>query len=476
MEQNQYTKQNHTVLRLCGIALTVLVTLCILVVSSHAYDDVTEISITVGFWGDEGYVKKEVSLSELERECGTYREMYTWINQGSSPGITEAEGIYVLDVMYYCGIDPSSVYYYNFQTMDSATYANSNQQWTRSQLFGARYSYANCFQAALEDYQSDPEDYMDNPERHYTISDFFDFSNHKYSNDAWNNRYRVEPMLALKTRSTSWRSYVPASSLDYSNMSSNGKPILLFGQTGRNDITRNLMAQMVKSVHIWFNGYPDIELSSDDLTGKVGSEKRYTVTINTPDEFLSEQVAQRLEIRSSNGNVAEVDQQGNIKITGEGTAEITAVYNGRNYGSLTVTGNSDKAEKNGSGTGSGSSSGDGNGSSKGDGNKTGAGESNAMKGDTGKGLTALSQDQKSAQQIGSAGGQSSGSGDNNVKVYKISEADDVYVESRLKKSLLRILWAAGIASIALGAVIEVVYFRGQVYWAGKVIRMYKKYE
>lgn len=470
--------------------MVVLTVLCVTPIMTMAYDEVTEISITVGFWGEDGYVKTKVSLSDLAGACGTHQELYTWINRGSSPGITEAEGIYISDVMDYCGIDSSAIYYYNFHTTDAATYANSNQQWTKDQLFGSRYSYAECFMTALGDYESDPEDYMAYPESHYTIDDFFDFKERKYTKEAWNNRYRVEPMLALKTRSTKWSSYVPASKLDFSHLNNGGRPILMFGQAGRNDITRDLMAQMVDSIHIWFNGHPDIDLESEDTSGKVGDAKQYHVSVDTPDDYLTEEVKKRLIVKSSNEDVAKADQDGNITITGKGTAQITVEYNSMTYDSITITGNADES---GSGNGSGTSSGEGNGSSKGDSEDNGSGEGsmsdskssgkNASKGESSESAEkiqqvnrASAQQESSKTQTGSAGGAASGSGDDNVKVYKISEAEDTYIQSTISKKLIYALWAAGWSLLILGAVIETAYFRGQIYWADKMRRKYKHYE
>ncbi len=87
----------------------------------QAYDEVEDIKVTVGYWGGKDYVKKEVSLSELESACGVHQQVYTWINAGEAPGTTEAEGVYISDIMDYCGVNRSSVYYYNFYTVDAAT-------------------------------------------------------------------------------------------------------------------------------------------------------------------------------------------------------------------------------------------------------------------------------------------------------------------------------------------------------------------
>ena len=487
-------ERKHNYIRKCALAFALIFLLGSVVIplNAYAYDEVTEVSVTVGFWGEEEYVKDEISLSTLASACGTHREIYTWISNGSSPGTTEAEGIYILDILDYLGVDTGSVECLNFYTRDAATYTGSTQQWTTGQLFGSRYSFSDCFLAAVEDYNDDREDYMKNPESHYTINDIYDFSNKKYSNDAWNNRYRVEPMLALKTRSATWKGYTPASSLNFSGLASNGKPILIFGQAGKNDITRNLMAQMVTKIHVWYEGSPDIRLESTDTEGKVGDTKVYNLTIATPDDFLSEKVADKVKVESSDESIAKVNEDGTITITGEGSVQLNAVYNGKTYSSITITGKGEEDEGEGSGEGSGSSEGSGDGSSSGANTGEGAGTGSDTNNSQGSGDSTSNQKKNNtsnktnsvslkndnntakAQQQGSAGGAASGSGDNKIKVYTISEAEGVYVERETSKGVAITLILLGALSVGLGTVAEVFYFRSQVYWIEKAKRIYEK--
>ncbi|MBQ6582970.1 MAG: hypothetical protein IJH77_03975 [Mogibacterium sp.] len=514
--------RHRTSAKLTAWILTALLLAAMLtldVPKTEAHDAVNSISISVGFWGDTGYVKKEVSLSELASACGTHREIYTWINAGDSPGTTEAEGIYLYDILDYCGINSGAVYTYNFYTTDAGTYANSNQQWTNSQLFGTRYTYRACFETALEDYNQDREDYLKNPEGHYTVDNIFDFSGKKYTDDAWNNREAVEPMLALKTKSSNWKGYTPASGLDFSGMDANGRPILVFGQTGRNDITRNLMAQMVTKVHIWYDGSPTITFEADELDGEIGEAGTYQVTVSTPDSFLSEKVLENLKVESSDSSVAEVLDDGTIRITGEGTAEITASYGGKVYGKVTATGKKPEEPEepevpaDGSGTGTGTTTGEGTGSSTGANTGTGTGTGSVDKDAKGSGSSSSSTkdtpkntprkpqnsgshsvttqkpatvtqsgtkpdtaQQQAATQQGSSGGAASGSGNSNIKVYEISAADDVYVESVIDERVRIAVWIAAILALIAGASAETWYYRGQIHWVQQAQKAYKKYE
>lgn len=453
----------------------------------HAYDEVNDISVTVGYWAGKDYTKKKVSLSELASACGTHRQIYTWINSGNAPGTTEAEGIYISDIMNYSGVDMNSVYYYNFYTVDAGSYGHANEQWTQSQLFGIRYSCINSFRKVLKDYNEDTTDFIENPERHYTVEDIFDFSENRYTSDAWNNRVEVQPMLALRTKSSKWSGYAPASNLDYSGMTSGGKPILVFGQAVRNEMTRHLQAQMVSKIHIWFEGSPSITLEAQDLKGKVGSKKKIKVKVNTPDEFLTKKVAEEVVLSSSNTKAATVSKDGTVTIKGEGSADITATYDGKVYGTVTATGEKgesddpgeddqddkpdddqeqDDDDDNGNGSGTGTSDGDGDGSSTGantgDGNSTG--KANTHIGPTGSNNSILK----------SAGGAASGSGDNNEKFYEISTSD-----KELKESLKGSRFFMWIIIIAAGAVLagiigQSVYYRDQTNWIKRAKRTYEQ--
>ena len=498
-------KITHNWIKTYALAFALILVLGSVVIPmrSYAVDEVTDVSVTVGCWGGEDYVKDEVSLSRLASACGTHREVYTWISNGSTPGTTEAEGIYLLDIMSYFGVDVDSVESYNFYTQDAATYSGSTQQWTTGQLFGSRYSYAASFRTAVEDFEQDREDYLRNPESHYTIADIYDSGKKKYTDEAWNNRYNVEPMLALKTKSNSWKGYTPGSNLDFSGMEGNGKPILVFGQAGRTDITRNLMAQMVSKIHIWYAGAPSIELEAQEAEGKVGDKKTYNLTVTTPDEFLSQKIMDQVKIESSDNTVAKINKDGTVTITGEGTAQISAVYNGTTYGSITMTGMpGDKKEEEqkpteateaaGSGSGSGSSQGNGSGSSSGANTGTGAGTGTETNESQGSGNSvsnhkstdsqskpsgiSLKTDQRTgeASKQGSAGGAASGSGDSKVKVYTISEADQVYVERQSDGRVNAALGLLGLLAAGGGTAGEVIYFRSQVNWVKRAKRIYQK--
>ena len=463
---------------------------------AEAYDEVTSLSITVGYWGGTEYVKNEVSLTDLESALGTRRAVYTWINAGNTPGATEAEGIYLYDLMNYFGIDMNSVYYYNFYTVDGGSYDGAAKQWTYDQLFCPRYSYEDAFYQAIYDYQADPDDYMENPARHYTVNDFFDFASHSYTEDAWNNRKEVEPMLALRLRPSQWNGYIPASYLDFSSLTTTGKPVLLFGQAGTNDITRNLQAQMVYKIHIWFNGSPQITVDPTDLSGEIGASQGVMVQVSTPDSFLSQKVLEDLQYISSDDSIAQVDSNGTVTFRKEGNATITVMYAGQVVGTVGASGigNGDddtSPDGGGSGDGSGSSDGSGSGSGSGSGKNSGTGTGTGSRNAQGSGASATSRRsaastsknaskasaasaQDGSGQKGSAGGSASGGGGSNGPVYEISPAMEQLMESPVTNRLLR--WVLLVVGLALltGAVVQAVNYNSEVSWVNRAKKVYER--
>ena len=462
---------------------------------AYAYDEVNDLSFTVGYWaGNKEYTKKKVSLSELASSCGTHREVYTWIANGSTLGSTEAEGIYLSDILEYAGIDRHSVFYYNFFTSDGSSYQGAAKQWQESQLFASRYSCADSLKKIVKDYNKDPSDFMENPERHYTLEKVFDYESKQFSSEAWDDRREVQPMLALRTKPAKWSGYAPASYLDFSGLGTSGKPVLIFGQAAPNEITRNLHAQMVNKVHIWFEGSPSITLKATDLKGKVGSKKKVTVQVDTPDDFLTQQIAKDVVLSSSNTKAAKVSSEGTVTFTGKGTAEIKATYDGKTYGTLTATGEGgsgsedsddpddqgndpddgdkpDNGDGNGTGTTSGDGDGSGSGKNNGEGASTGEGDSNA----SGSGRGKISIDGTgTAKMQGSAGGAASGSGEDARKVFEISAADKELKESVAGSKLFKwIIIVAGIA-VLCGITGQSVYYRSQIKWTERAKRTYEQ--
>ena len=508
---------------------------------ANAATEVTEISVSVGYFGDL-YTKYEaVPLSELAANCGTGREIYTTVDRDSNPRTLEAEGIYIESILDYFGIDRDAVRNYNFYVSQQAgTYSGNSQQWTENELFRNRDSVYPCFMMAQQAYEdADRQDFLENPEEYYTIDDIYDFSAGKFRPEAWDQREVVRPMLALRARMRSWKGYTPGSTLDFSGMTDTGKPWLMFGQATSSEAGMMLFAQMVSEIRITYEGSPKITLRADVDEAEVGTEGSYSVSVETPDDFLTEKIRQGISIRTSDDSVASIDENGIISINGEGTADLIAEYKGQEYARITIKGRSGDADPtedpsegpteekeeptkekedptkanedaSGSGDGSGSSSGSGDGSSKADGDDTGAGAGKGENDSDGAGKdssdrsgketpggsdsnVSKKEDKKTAnaaadrsapksdnaaplaQKSGSDSGAASGSGDSDIKVYKISTTDeDSYLERVISGRLLKQLGGAAGAAVALGIGIEAIHYRRQIDWIEAAKKAYKK--
>ncbi|HAD19121.1 MAG TPA: hypothetical protein DCF42_01860 [Lachnospiraceae bacterium] len=502
---------------------------------ARAYDAVEDLTVTVGYWGDREYEKNTVSLDKLAKQCGVHQAVYTWINAGGKCGTTEAEGIYLSDLMDYFQIDRSSVYYYNFFTADSSTYSGAKQQWMNTQLFSTRYTVTDSFRKVIRAYQQHG-DYLENPDQYYNLQQVFDGGS--YTGAAWSSRKSIKPMLALKTRSASWNSYRPSSHLDFTELAETGKPVLMFGLAGQKDVSRNLQAQMVKKIHIWFEGAPEIKAKETKIDGKVGTEKKIALEVDTPDEALTEAVRKNIQWNSTNGSVASVGSDGTVTVKGAGDASITGSYSGKVFFSVKVSGTkqsnsdtnqnaqektSDTGKKSGGGTdggsgngsgsssgnGSGSSSGNGSGSSSGTGSGSGSGNQAGSGSGTGNGgsssgtgqeRAAVPSDSSSAasdssditksdasgstaqrtetdadsgQSSGKSSSGSSGS-QSGKKVYEISGADrgvNTILSSQIKPG--RMLWIV-LAALLGGFAAETLYYRDQVRWNKNITKKRKR--
>lgn len=475
--------------------------------ASQPYGEITTLDVTVGYWGMPEYSKGEVALDDLESACGIQRVVYTWIDNKPSAGTTEAEGIYIRDIMDYFDIDMDSVYYYNFFTLDSATYEASHEQWTNTNLFCNRYSFYTCYQRAYEEFiNADREDFDKNTENYFTLSDFYYSEETRgssyYLDTAWQERMPVEPMLALRAKSIRWEGDYPAASLDFSQLYSENMPTLLYGQTSVSDVGRYMMAQMVYKVHIWFEGYPVITGDVTELRGKVGDTRHINIQVQTPDDYLTQAISQDIQWQSDDESVATVDEYGNVTFVGEGEANISVVYGGRSGYSVGVassgegvgdnnddggddggeeeagsgTGNGGGANT-GDGNGSGNDVGNGNGAAEGDGNGAGneevsnagatngnASESNAQNDvdtDNRNQKWILDPESADAQTASSDGGGMSGGSGQGVKVYEVSgsqpEEESIIAEEPLQKGM----FAGGAICILAGITVEGMYFRNQ---------------
>ena len=411
-------------LLICALAIVVLPEQ-----KAYAYDEITQIEVTVSFLGGKKYTKADPTISEIENDLSMNRVIYTAI-RGNGPSTIEAEGVYVSDLLEYCGVDMSSVDRFNFETLDG--YEGSSVEWTYPNLFGPRYAVTDAFFRVIEDFEnSDPEDYALNPEYYYTITDVYDFETECYRPSVWSSRSEVDPMLALYYKRTNWNSYIRftvPSKLDYAGMETSGTPVLFYGQASASESSSHDMAKWVHKVNILYEGSPEISVENTPIEGKAGTESQIVVHVSTPDEALTNAIISELVYESSDTSVATVSRDGRVMIEGAGTASISVSYNGQVYGSVGATGSKNDEEEvdpgdgdgegpggggggggSGSGSGGGSGSGSGKGGSKGSTGKDKSGQSGRQTGGTSSGKsTGITVNKRTAKNVVPTGGVASG--------------------------------------------------------------------
>ena len=382
----------------------------------EGYGEVEEITVTVGYWGSTEYTRGTLAVEDLSDLFDVHQEIYTWIDNKPTAGTTEAEGVYLSDIMDYYDIDLESVYYFNFETLDAATYVGATVQWQYDDLFCSRYTFKMMFQLAVEDFLSvDLDEFNANVENYFRISDFFNMAEDKedasYLDNAWENRESVEPMLALTAYSERWTSDYPSSLLDFSNQSDENMPQLLYGMQSADEVGRQMMGKMISGIHLWFYGSPTILSDYYDLEDEVGTTTSLNVRVKTPDTYLSSMILDEITYTSSDESVAVVDESGNVTITGEGTATIRVIYDGSTEHKVGVTGTAASEEEDsdddGSGDDEGSGSGDGDGSGDGSGEGSGSGSSDGD-GGSGDGESVGEGEDASGEDAGGSGAEDDG--------------------------------------------------------------------
>lgn len=327
-------------------------------------------TVTVGYWGGESYTKAEKTIGELAAELGTDRQIYTWIDNDGKAGTSETEGIYISRLMDELGINKDSIYSYNFAIINAGSGTTGIKQWTPSQIFDLKYSFCNSFQKCVADDT-------------WHLSNFFNMKETRsaasYLQTAWDEKEQVEPMFVLYKKNCVWTDGAPASSLDFSDLSDNEMPQMLFGQASVNNSGRGFSEEKVLELNIWFSGYPDVSVDSSDIKGDIGSTCKIKISVGTPDEFLteklSENIASQIQWSSGDGSVAKVDENGNVTFLTDGMTSITAIYNGVKYTIGVTSGTGCKIDDSGNGGDcSDSSLEDSHDSSDGDGSSEDSGE------------------------------------------------------------------------------------------------------
>lgn len=336
MKENENMPKKHSHMnrvkkRICVFAaafLSILILQAFTTYDAFAGIATDTLTIKVGYQGGPFFEKAKYNWKDLDDAYGgalsTHKVVYSYYSGKRSDrstgrnAVVSARGFYISDLLEYTGIDLSSISGFEFYTDDQKVGAFTTMN-KRDLLDSARYYYPNMgvddlgAQIALD------------------------------GGDMSAGKTRVQPMFALEDN-WEWDGIAG----NFASMSPTGRFHLLFGQTAPAESRTSQAAKYVHTVNVIFSGAPVIGTESN-IELKVGTDYRVQVNITAADTELENYIRENLVWSSNNTDIVEVDQYGNLKIKGDGTATITA-SSGNTTGTVSIT------TGNGNGTGSGADS------------------------------------------------------------------------------------------------------------------------
>jgi hypothetical protein len=140
------------------------------------------------------------------------------------------------------------------------------------------------------------------------------------------------PVPTMLVVSDSWKRHQPGpddfGEIDYSDSAQRSRTRfrLLFGQVDPVTSEANRAAKWVHSIEVMLGGGPTITTDISVLEKEVGSSYRIRATVTAAEDLLAEQIGRELVWSSSDPEIAVVDNEGNVTITGEGDVVITVAY------------------------------------------------------------------------------------------------------------------------------------------------------
>lgn len=258
--------------------------------TSFAADSLT---IQIGYYGGTYQEKKVFTLKELQA-MEQIRQEYSYINVLPNVVVDYVEGVRLIDILESSGIDLDSIAEFHFYTSDvSGTYFNT---FTKEFLLGTdRYYFPY-------------------------LRERFDYESGKGKKGADEAAVSVVPLLALRENWTTFPLDDPSEG--FAGMTEKNRFRLAYGQRNTYEVTSKDSAKWIHSIYVTLNGYPTkVSFDVSLLKLKMGSSYQLEAQIEVSDDSAD----QTLLFSSSDESVATVDENGMIRIHGEGKAEITAV-------------------------------------------------------------------------------------------------------------------------------------------------------
>ena len=254
--------------------------LCLsLCLGAEAAGTVTDtLTVRVGYYGMEQDRYVEVATyhwSELYDALPLHYEAYSFFRSTDdgtyNTVIDSAYGFYLADLLDYAGI------YSGFFT--SFTYAD---------LFGTQRYYYNDLSAHISPV------YDENG----TLTGYD-------GDEAWNDCWTVQPMLALEDSWVSYEIGTEHTAPNYSSLGTGNRFRLLFGQSYPLECRTNQSAKYTHTLFITLQGAPKITEEPPELDGTLGSHSA-TFQISVGQQALRDALAQYLDIASSDSSVLEI--------------------------------------------------------------------------------------------------------------------------------------------------------------------------
>ena len=269
--------------------------LCLsLCLGAEAAGTVTDtLTVRVGYYGMEQDRYVEVATyhwSELYDALPLHYEAYSFFRSTDdgtyNTVIDSAYGFYLADLLDYAGIYSGDIAVVAFYTRDQSV--GFFTSFTYADQFGTQRYYYNDLSAH--------------------ISPVYDENGALtgYDGDeAWNDCWTVQPMLALEDSWVSYEIGTEHTTPNYSSLGTGNRFRLLFGQSYPLECRTNQSAKYTHTLFITLQGAPKITEEPPELDGTLGSHTA-TFQISVGQQALRDALAQYLDIASSDSSVLEI--------------------------------------------------------------------------------------------------------------------------------------------------------------------------
>lgn len=280
----------------------VATSLCMIKEDVHAAGCVTDnLTVKIGYWGmssDDYVTKGTFTWGQLNSALPVYEDAFSFFRQEKSGDystiIDSARGFAISNLFTYLNIDTNNITNVSFYTRDvEVGYFCS---FTYNELFTSHRYYFNDL-------------------NYYLIPKFNEKDEvvgYDLDNDVWDDKWSVEPMLALEDR---WDTYeaeqMGGTEPVFSGLSTGNRFRLLFGQTSPTEAKTNQTAKYVHTVLIAYSGTPTVVNKTRPISGAVGTHTA-RFQVDAGDEGMVSSLAGLMQWNSTNEDVLTIE---NVKMS-----------------------------------------------------------------------------------------------------------------------------------------------------------------